>query len=99
MASGFSSSAVAELALFQEMHATSLSACGHSTLLVPFAVVKGTGGVLCHLLLRRGRSIHSWMHDTKLVGAIKMRLHSTCADVFLQFLSRPVFFFVFLQPF
>eukprot|EP00752_Nemacystus_decipiens_P004070 g3725.t1 len=43
MASGFSSSAVAELALFQEMHATAVSPCGHSTLLVPFAVVKGTG--------------------------------------------------------
>eukprot|EP00903_Cladosiphon_okamuranus_P016857 g15545.t1 len=43
MASGFSSSAVAELALFQEMHATAVSPTGHSTLLVPFAVVKGTG--------------------------------------------------------
>ena len=49
MASGFSSSAVAELALFQEMHATAVSPCGHGTLLVPFAVVKGTGvhPVLC----------------------------------------------------
>ncbi|CAM9641636.1 unnamed protein product [Ectocarpus fasciculatus] len=43
MASGFSSSGVAELALFQEMHSYSTSTTGHSTLLVPFAVVKGTG--------------------------------------------------------
>lgn len=46
MANGFSSSAVAELALFQEMHSTSETPCGHNTLLVPFAVVKGTGAHL-----------------------------------------------------
>lgn len=46
MASGFSSSGVAELALFQEMHSYSTNTTGHSTLLVPFAVVKGTGTVL-----------------------------------------------------
>lgn len=43
MASGFSSSGVAELALFQELHSTSTISSGHSTLLVPLAVVKGTG--------------------------------------------------------
>ncbi len=43
MASGFSSSGVAELALFQELHSTSTVPSGHSTVLVPFAVVKGTG--------------------------------------------------------
>lgn len=49
MASGFSSSGVAELALFQEMHSYSRKATGHSTLLVPLAIVKGTGAlpVLC----------------------------------------------------
>lgn len=47
MTSGFSSSAVAELALFQEMHSYSTSPDGHSTLLVPYAVVKGTGDKTC----------------------------------------------------
>lgn len=46
MASGFSSSGVAELALFQEMHSYSTNTTGHSTLLVPFAVVKGTGELI-----------------------------------------------------
>lgn len=48
MTNGFSSSAVAELALFQELHSYSASPAGHSTLLVPYAIVKGTGD---HLFL------------------------------------------------
>ena len=53
MASGFSSSGVAELALFQELHSTSTGPSGHSTLLVPFAIVKGTGNHSLSLFLFR----------------------------------------------
>lgn len=51
MASGFSSSGVAELALFQEMHSYSTYEKGHGTLLVPLAIVKGTGARLFFLFL------------------------------------------------
>lgn len=40
---GISSSGMAELALFQELHSYSTVCTGHSTLLVPLAVVTGTG--------------------------------------------------------
>lgn len=54
---GLSSSAMAELALFQELHSYSTVTTGHSTLLVPLAVVMGTGEhITCasHRLSRRG---------------------------------------------
>ena len=41
---GLSSSGMAELALLQELHSYSTVATGHSTLLVPLAVVMGKGG-------------------------------------------------------
>lgn len=44
MGAGLSSSGVAELALLQELHAYSSVPSGHSTLLVPLAVVLGTSG-------------------------------------------------------
>lgn len=40
---GLSSSGMSELALFQELHSYSIVAEGHTTLLVPLAVVMGTG--------------------------------------------------------
>lgn len=42
-ACGLSSSGVSELALFQELHSYSNVVTGHSTILVPLAVVLGTG--------------------------------------------------------